>query len=71
MPRAGGRRIVGLELYDSFFDLVPGYDGLRVPARFGMVAARLSPCWRGYALARVAAWRRGGTAALLWSRSCS
>ena len=31
IPRAGGRQIVGLGLYDLFFTYVPGYDGLRVP----------------------------------------
>jgi hypothetical protein len=65
LPRIGGRQIVGLELYDSFFQSVPGYDGLRVPARFGMVAGALLAVLAGYALARVAAWKRGGTVALL------
>jgi hypothetical protein len=60
IPRAGGERMVGLALYSMFFDLVPGYAGLRAPARFGMVAAGLLAALSGYALARVATWRRGG-----------
>jgi hypothetical protein len=63
-PRAGGRQIVGLGLYDVFFQLVPGFDGLRVPARFGMIAGALLAVLAGYALARIAAWRRVGTLAL-------
>jgi hypothetical protein len=60
IPKAGGERLVGLALYDVFFDLVPGYAGLRAPARFAMVAACLLAALSGYALARVAQWRRGG-----------
>jgi hypothetical protein len=59
IPRAGGERMVGLALYPVFFDLVPGYAGLRAPARFAMVAACLLAALSGYALARAARWRRG------------
>ena len=65
IPRAGGRQIVGLGLYDVFFQFVPGFDGLRVPARFGMIAGALLAVLAGYALARVARWRRVGTPALV------
>jgi hypothetical protein len=37
--RAGGRVVAGASLYALFYDYVPGFDGLRVPARFAMVAA--------------------------------
>ena len=60
IPRAGGRQIVGLGLYDVFFTYVPGYDGLRVPARFGMIAGALTAVLCGYALAAIGRWRRGG-----------
>jgi hypothetical protein len=63
-PRAGGRQIVGVALYDVFFTSVPGYDGLRVPARFGMIAGALLAVLCGYALAAIGRWRRGGAAAL-------
>lgn len=62
-PRAGGRAIIGAGLYEWFFHHVPGYAGLRVPARFGMVAGCLLAALAGYALARLARWRHG-TAAL-------
>lgn len=61
-PRAGGRPIVGVGLYDVFFTFVPGYDGLRVPARFGMIAGALLAVLAGYALAAIGRWRRGGGA---------
>ena len=64
IPRAGGRQIVGLGLYDLFFTYVPGYDGLRVPARFGMIAGALTAVLCGYALAAIGRWRRGGAIAL-------
>jgi hypothetical protein len=63
-PRAGGVRLSGLELYSLFFNHVPGYDGLRAPARFAMVAAVLLAPLAGYALAPVARWTRLGTATL-------
>jgi hypothetical protein len=64
IPRAGGRQIVGLGLYDVFFTYVPGYDGLRVPARFGMIAGALTAVLCGYALAAIARWRRVGVIAI-------
>ena len=64
IPRAGGRQIVGLGLYDVFFTYVPGYDGLRVPARFGMIAGALTAVLGGYALAAIGRWRRGGVIAV-------
>ena len=64
LPHAGGLRIVGLGLYDAFYQFVPGYDGLRVPARFGMVAGCLLAALGGYALARLARWPRYGSVAL-------
>jgi hypothetical protein len=64
IPRAGGRQIVGLGLYDVFFTYVPGYDGFRVPARFGMIAGALTAVLCGYALAAIGRWRRGGAIAI-------
>ena len=62
-PRAGGVRLTGLEFYSLFFEYVPGFEGLRTPARFAMVAAALLAPLAGLALAPIARWR-GGTAAL-------
>lgn len=63
LPQAGGQRLAGIGLYQFFFDHVPGYAGLRVPARFGMVVGCLVAALAGMSLARLATWRHG-TAAL-------
>lgn len=63
-PRAGQRALGDAGPYYAFWALVPGYDGLRVPARFGMVAACLLAALSGPALARLSQWRRYGPAAL-------
>lgn len=36
---ARGRSVLDTNLYAFFYNLVPGYDGLRVPARFAMIVA--------------------------------
>ncbi len=57
VPRVNGVRLSGVSLYAMFFDWVPGYDGLRVPARFAMIAAAMLAPLAAYALAPLA--RRG------------
>ena len=64
-PRAGERSLVDFGPYGAFYHLVPGFDGLRVPARFGMVAAALLAALAGYGLAPLARWRRGSGLALV------
>src|SRR5471030_2750642 len=34
---AKGRLVVGTNLYGAFYRFVPGFDGVRVPARYGMI----------------------------------
>lgn len=36
---AKGRVVAATNLYRAFYDYVPGFDGLRVPARYGMIVA--------------------------------
>lgn len=62
VPRAGGERLAGVGPYDLFYDWVPGFDGLRVPARFAMVAAMLVAVLSGYALAPLSRLGRRGMA---------
>jgi len=64
VPRAGGERLVGMNLYETFFTYVPGYAGLRAPARFGMVAACLLAVLGGRALARIGRVARVGGVAI-------
>lgn len=63
-PYAGAVRLDGMSLYGVFFDWVPGYDGLRVPARFAMVATLALAAASSTALARIAQWRRTGSLVL-------
>jgi hypothetical protein len=37
--QARGRNVANANLYTLFYDYLPGFDALRVPARFGMVVA--------------------------------
>ena len=64
VPRAGGTRLAGLSLYQVFFDWVPGYDGLRAPARFAMVATLALAALTSGALAAMARWGRVGSLVL-------
>lgn len=36
---AYGRVVAEVNVYSAFYDFVPGYDGVRVPARFAMIVA--------------------------------
>ena len=60
---AHGRLVEERNVYAFFYDLVPGFDGLRVPARFAMVVALGLAALAGCGAAAIAR-RRGGTAAI-------
>jgi len=62
-PEALGRPINLAGVYRLFYDYVPGYDGLRVPARFGMIVVFMLSVLGGYGTARIAR-HRGATAVL-------
>jgi len=55
--QARGRVIAGTNLYALFYDYIPGFDALRVPARFGMVAAFGLAVLAGCATALFDRWR--------------
>jgi hypothetical protein len=50
--RAGGRVVLGTNLYRAFYDYVPGFDGLRVPARFGLIVVFGLAALAGFALSQ-------------------
>jgi len=52
-----GRPVTGLTIYDWLYRYVPGFDGLRVSARFGMIAMLFAAILAGIALEAIA--RRG------------
>lgn len=58
-PQTLGRPLELAAPYAMLFEYVPGYDGLRVPARFAMIVALMLAVLGGYGAAAIAA-RRGG-----------
>lgn len=53
LPQSRGRPLSGLGLYGVLYEHVPGFDGLRVPARYAMVAAVFLSIAAGYGAAAV------------------
>jgi hypothetical protein len=51
--RTRGRLIAGASLYALFYQYVPGFDGLRVPARFGTIVALAFAVLAGCTAARL------------------
>ena len=61
-----GLRIAGDGLYGWFYANVPGFDGVRVPARFGMLVALFLAVLGGYGAAAIERrWPRRGAAIVL------
>ena len=59
--RTGGVYVSGIGLYNVLYDYVPGFSGVRVPARFAMIAALFLAGAAGCALAIVMRrWRTAG-----------
>jgi hypothetical protein len=56
-PQALGRPLNLTGLYRFFYDYVPGFDGLRVPARFGMIVVLMLAVLGGYGAAALSRWR--------------
>jgi hypothetical protein len=59
LPRALGRPLELAAPYRLLFDHVPGFDGLRVPARFAMIACLMLAVLGGYGAAALATRRIG------------
>ena len=64
LPNAGGARVSGFGLYGVLYNYVPGFNGVRVPARYAMIAGLFLAVLAGYgaaALFRIGNVRRAGT----------
>jgi hypothetical protein len=59
LPHSLGRPVEIAAPYKVLFDHVPGFDGLRVPARFAMVVVFMLSVLAGYGAAAVARMRAG------------
>jgi hypothetical protein len=64
VPQAMGQPIPGLGVYRVLYDHVPGFDGLRVPARYAMIAAVFLCVVAGFGAKTLLAWR--GPVAWRW-----
>ena len=51
-PSAGSERVSGMGLYALLYDYVPGFTGVRVPARYAMIAGLFLAVLAGYGAAR-------------------
>lgn len=58
-PSAGDSRVSGLGIYSALYNYVPGFDGVRVPARYAMIAGLFLAVMAGYGTAAIV--RRAGT----------
>jgi hypothetical protein len=54
-PQSRGRNLAGLGLYSALYDYVPGFAGLRVPARYAMLAAMFMAAAAGFGVERLLA----------------
>ena len=59
VPQSMGRPLEIAAPYALLFDYVPGFDGVRVPARFAMIVALLLAVLAGYGAAVMTRWRFG------------
>lgn len=55
-PSAGDARVSGLGIYSAFYHYVPGFDGVRVPARYAMLAGLFLAVMAGYGVAATLRW---------------
>ena len=59
LPQAQGRPVEIAAPYKVLYDYVPGFDGLRVPARFGVIEALMLAMLGAYGAQRLAGSRAG------------
>jgi hypothetical protein len=64
-PQTLGRPLNLTSLYQLFYSYVPGFDGLRVPARFNMIAVLMLAVLGGYGAVAMTRWRWATTALAL------
>jgi hypothetical protein len=58
MPQSHGRALPGLGLYGVLYEHVPGFDGLRVPARYAMIGVVFLSIVAGFGVAVLQRWSR-------------
>ena len=53
LPNAGEARVSGFGLYGVLYEYVPGFNGVRVPARYAMIAGLFLAILAGFGMLRV------------------
>jgi hypothetical protein len=61
-PSAGDQRVSGIGLYGLLYDYVPGFNGVRVPARYAMIAGLFLAVLAGFGATVLTAGRRSSLA---------
>jgi hypothetical protein len=64
-PQTLGRPLNLTGLYQLLYEYLPGFDGLRVPARFNMIAVLMLAVLGGYGAAALSHWRWGAPALVI------
>jgi hypothetical protein len=54
LPYAGESRVSGFGLYGLLYNYVPGFNGVRVPARYAMIAGLFLAILAGYGAKKIA-----------------
>ena len=62
IPKAGDSLVSGLGLYNVLYELVPGFNGVRVPARYAMIAGLFLALAAGYGVRYLQTRVQGSTA---------
>ncbi|MGE0865194.1 MAG: hypothetical protein AB7P34_14960 [Vicinamibacterales bacterium] len=60
-PSAGDARVSGLGIYSALYNYVPGFNGVRVPARYAMIAGLFLSVMAGYGVAALVRLRPDAT----------
>ncbi|MEO8680456.1 MAG: hypothetical protein ABI665_15495 [Vicinamibacterales bacterium] len=64
-PKAGTQFVSGFGLYGVLYDYVPGFRGVRVPARYAMIAGLFLAVVAGFGAAELIKWKRKAGLAIL------
>ena len=58
-PASGAQQLSGFGLYNVLYEYVPGFNGVRVPARYAMIAGLFLAALAGHGAAALLRWRVG------------
>ena len=68
LPKAGDALVSGFGLYGVLYEYVPGFNGVRVPARYAMLAGLFLAVMAGYGVQAILRWGQAPRQSLLGVR---